>query len=508
MNFILGVVLVLGLMILVHEWGHFVVARIFGVRVDVFSIGFGPRLFGWKRGATDYRVSALPLGGYVRMAGQDPSEIDSSDHNWTGSGTKETKASVVSDVAHTAAEIALLHPTRDRVEGWQAKEPDALSNATRDVAKFRGVDQALRTGSGAQDELMSKPRWQRALISFAGPAVNLLFPIFLLTGLYAAVGIPYPAWVDGHVSVVGMPDTAAAKESPLRVGDKLVAIDGVQNPTWEQTFTALKQAPAGGTVKMTVENGGEQRNVEVVLKDGMKADDLLGYAPVLAVLEQVGHGSPAERAGLRENDAIVGVDGQKIKYWEQFVERVKGSNGKTLKLDVTRKGQQLQVSVTPQMGPNQAGENIYQIGVAGQEDIAYKRASFPQGVREAGAMTLARTEETVGVVGMLVSGRVSVRQLQGAVGISRAAGDAVKKGPIDVIFLMVLISVNLGVLNLLPIPILDGGNILLLSIEGIMRRDLSMAFKERFVQVGLVFLLVLFAIVMYNDVARLFPIRS
>ena len=123
-------------------------------------------------------------------------------------------------------------------------------------------------------------------------------------------------------------------------------------------------------------------------------------------------------------------------------------------------------------------------------------------------MTASRTVETVGVVGMLVSGRVSVKQLQGAVGISRAAGDAVKRGPVDVIFLMVLISVNLGVLNLLPIPILDGGNILLLSIEGIMRRDLSMAFKERFVQVGLVFLLVLFAIVMYNDVARLLPIHS
>jgi len=118
------------------------------------------------------------------------------------------------------------------------------------------------------------------------------------------------------------------------------------------------------------------------------------------------------------------------------------------------------------------------------------------------ALTVDRTEETVGVVGMLVSGRVSVKQLQGAVGISRAAGDAVKRGPIDVIFLMVLISVNLGVLNLLPIPILDGGNILLLVIEGALRRDLSMSFKERFVQVGLVFLLVLFAVVMYNDVAR------
>src|SRR5215472_11896870 len=127
LDVLIGMALVLGVMILVHEWGHFIVARLFKVRVDVFSIGFGPRIFGWKRGATDYRVSALPLGGYVRMAGQDLSEIDSND----------------------------VAPT------------------------------------GLPDELMSKPRWQRALISFAGPAVNLVFPIILLTGLFVAVGLPY-----------------------------------------------------------------------------------------------------------------------------------------------------------------------------------------------------------------------------------------------------------------------------------------------------------------------------
>src|SRR5882762_7873313 len=132
MNTILGIILVLGLMILVHELGHFIVARVFGVRVDVFSIGFGPRLFGWKRGATDYRVSALPFGGYVRMAGQDLSEVDSS----------------------------TVAPT------------------------------------GAPDEVMSKPRWQRACISFAGPAVNLLMPIILLGGFYILKGEPYPAFLD------------------------------------------------------------------------------------------------------------------------------------------------------------------------------------------------------------------------------------------------------------------------------------------------------------------------
>src|SRR5712664_373820 len=158
MNTLIGIVLVLGLMILVHEWGHFIVARFFGVRVDVFSIGFGPRLFGWKRGATDYRLSALPLGGYVRMAGQDLSEVDSS-------------------------EVA---PT------------------------------------GAPDELMSKPRWQRALISFAGPTVNLLMPILLLGGFFWIKGLPYPSYLNNPVQVAGLPANSQTTPPPLQPGDTVV----------------------------------------------------------------------------------------------------------------------------------------------------------------------------------------------------------------------------------------------------------------------------------------------
>jgi len=179
-----------------------------------------------------------------------------------------------------------------------------------------------------------------------------------------------------------------------------------------------------------------------------------------------------------------------------------------MKLDVGRKGQLTHAEVTPQKGVSESGETTYQVGVAVLDPTSYRRVSFTDGVRDAFVMTGERTKETIGVVGMLFSGRVSVRQLQGAVGISRAAGEAVRKGPLAVISLMVLISVNLGILNLLPIPILDGGNILLLTLEGIRRRDFSLAFKERFVQVGFVFLLVLFAYVMYNDVVRMLPIHS
>ena len=446
MNWLLGVGLVLGVMILVHEWGHFVMARIFKVRVDVFSIGFGPRLFGWKRGATDYRLSALPLGGYVRMAGQDLAEMDSGD-----------------------------------------KPP-----------------------TGAPDELMSKPRWQRALISVAGPAVNLVFPILLLTGLFAIKGEPYFAYLDSPLKIVGLSEKATPEVTPFRVGDRVLSIQGIQNPTWEQAERILSEAAPGSRVAADVEGSDGRRSVQVAIpgKDSEQLGQILGYAPIAPVVDEVSTGYPADRAGMEVGDRIVSVNGQPIELWGQFVDKVRASGGSPVALSVERNGQKKQINVTPQKEPVPRGDSLYVIGVSMREDYRYKRMPFGEAVSIASAKTGETIAGTVAVVGKLVSGKVSIKQLQGPVGISGEAGKAVKRGSVSVISLMVLISVNLGILNLLPIPILDGGNILLLAIEGGLRRDLSMAFKERYIQVGLVFLLVVFAIVMYHDVLKRLPIHS
>jgi regulator of sigma E protease len=479
MDLLIGVSLVLGVMILVHEWGHFIAARIFGVRVDVFSIGFGPRLFGWKSGDTDYRVSIIPLGGYVRMAGQDPTEIDSPNRSWVKSraaAEAETPGKVMHTV-QTVAEVALRQPPTDLGE-----------HAT-----------------GAPDELMSKPRWQRAVISAAGPAVNLVFPILLLTVYFVAIGVPYPVFEDKPVVVTALPANSAGAAAGLKSGDKVLSVNGEPAANWSEVEKIVTKAEPNTKLAVEVEDSGARKTVEIPVsqKDIEQPEQALGFAPIRAVLEDVAPGMPAARAGLKESDLIRAVDGQPIEWWGQFTERVRGSGGKALALDVERKGQPLHLVVTPQIGSNERSESVYQIGVQVHEDSAYRRVAFGEGVRFAGLKTYETIEDTLGVVGKLFSGRVSVRQLQSVVGISRAAGQAVHKGAQAVISLMVLISVNLGILNLLPIPILDGGNILLLGIEGGLRRDLSMAFKERFVQVGLVFLLVLFAIVMYNDLARL-----
>ena len=477
MDLLIGVSLVLGVMILIHEWGHFIAARMFGVRVDVFSIGFGPRLFGWKSGNTDYRISIIPLGGYVRMAGQDPTEIDSPSRWSANKAAAEAEApGKVMDTVQTAAEKALRLPPTDLGE-----------HAT-----------------GDPDELMSKPRWQRAVISAAGPAVNLVFPILLLTVYYVAIGIPYPVFEDKPVVVTAVPPNSAAAHAGLAAGDRVAAINGQQIPTWTEAGKVLAAVEPNSKVSVEIENAGQKKTLEIPVGAQKDTELVVGYPPMKPVLEDVAPGMPASRGGLKEADVIVAVDGQPIQWWGQFTERVRGSEGKALSLDIERKGQPMHLVVTPQSGATERGETVYQIGVQVHEETAYRRVAFGESIKFAASNTYDTIDSTIGVVGKLFSGRVSVKQLQSVVGISRAAGQAVHRGAWAVITLMVLISVNLGILNLLPIPILDGGNILLLAIEGGLRRDLSLAFKERFVQVGLVFLLVLFAIVMYNDVARLF----
>src|SRR5277367_5323568 len=285
LHYVVGIGLVLGVMILVHEWGHFAMARLFKVRVDVFSIGFGPRLFGWKRGDTDYRVSALPFGGYVRMAGQDPSEIDSADREWFSKSAED-----------------------------KTKSDTTL---TREAAEFRGVDQLLKTGDAA-GELMSKPRWQRALISFAGPAVNLVFPIFLLGGFFLVNGLPYPQYDNRPAQIVEFSSDKDAPKSDLRVGDTVRSINGTAVANWDDAFKAIENAGFAEPLRVEVQQDGVTRTVVIPVKNLTAASLALGDVPIPAILDDLQPGYPAEKSGLKDGDVIKSIDGRPIQYWGQF----------------------------------------------------------------------------------------------------------------------------------------------------------------------------------------------
>jgi regulator of sigma E protease len=431
---ILAVSVVLGIMVLVHEWGHFVVAKAFGVRVEIFSIGFGTRLWGTKRGDTDYRISALPLGGYVKMAGDNP----------------------------------------------------------------------LEERKGDPDEFLSKPRWQRVLIALAGPAMNIVLSVILVAGIYMK-GSKQPAFLDKPMILAGVLQDSTAQKAGLQPGDRIVKVNGIENPTWDRAQLELLTTLPGHSLSLVADRSGQELSFSVPASASM--EDVFGYPSDHLLIEAVSPGTPADRSGLKAGDEIVKVNEVPLNNGAEFPPIVEKSKAQPLDLEVLRGDRTLHVEIHPQevSGPN--GTSRWQIGVLRTGELVDRRLSFFPAIAESVGMNALMGRQIASVVVELFRGNMSLKQLEGPLGIARESGRAARQGPAELLSLMAMIGVNLAILNLLPIPPLDGGHILLLFIEGTIRRDLSIRVKERFVTVSMVFLLLVFAIVMYNDVLRLIPHR-
>jgi regulator of sigma E protease len=425
--------LVLGILVLAHEWGHFVVAKLCGVRVDVFSIGFGTRLWGVKRGDTDYRVSALPLGGYVRMAGDNPVEE--------------------------------------------------------------------RTGE--PHEFLSRPRWQRFLIAIAGPAMNILVTFLIFCGMYVFAGIPVDAYLHQTADVVAVPLNRTPGTQGVQPGDRIIQVDGTSTPTWRKVLDQVDKANPGDTVSMVVLRNGAQQTLSLTAPAKEEpVDSLVGYPFIAPVIDEVSPGSPASRAGLTPGDTIVSIDGHPVATWQRLTDEVRGSEGRAIQFVIQRDGKDVPMVITPIHTMTLSGDMAWQIGTSVKSPAVFEHQGIITSAKEAGVETYLYARLIGTIFTGLFRGRLSVRDLAGPVGIAQMSGQAAKGGPMTLLNWMAYISLDLGLLNLLPIPILDGGHVLMLAIEGTLRRDLSLAFKERFVQVGLVFILGLFAFVMYSDILR------
>ncbi len=458
-NATLATLVVLGIMVLVHEFGHFITAKFFGVRVEVFSIGFGKRLFGFKRGDTDYRISLVPLGGYVKMSG-------------------ETAGDGVPLVSETAAEL--------------------LPSDEHDPGDFT-----------------SHPRWQRILIGLSGPFANFVLAFLLMTGLYMMHN-EVPTFYSQSATVDSVAANSAAAKAGIQAGDKIVQFDSEKNPTWEQVDIRAA-LDANSTIPVTVERAGQLMQTSLSIQNPGNSDDFdstsLGLLPKVQnhplQVDVIEPGMPAEKAGLKAKDIIAAVDGNSFTYVASFVAYLQQTAGRAVDLTVLRGGQTLHITVKPVLADNGKGHDSYQIGfAASRPPYTVEQLALPEAARRSAIFNLHNSGYIIDVLRKLFTRRSEVQNLSGPIGIARETGEAISMpGWQPIIGLMALISLNLGIFNLLPIPILDGGMILLLIVEGIMRRDLNQEFKERIYQVAFVVLILFAAFVMFNDITRL-PIFS
>jgi len=424
---IIGLLIILGVLVLAHEWGHYAAAKLFGVRVEVFSLGFGKRLWGFKRGDTDYRVSALPFGGYVRMSGENPME----EH------------------------------------------------------------------AGEPYEFMSHPRWQRFIIALAGPFMNVLLCIAVLTGVdmvhYEDLVFLKQPTVIGWVE----PNSPAAKAG-LQGGDRVIQIEDAKNPTWEITFEKFSVG-AGAPVHLKVQRESQVFPAQLQLNN--ISGEHLGILPDQPyIITRIEPDLPAAKAGIRLGDEVLSVDGIPVRSTPALSGYLQQTQGKPVGMKVKRDGAVLDFTLTPEM-KDVGGESRYRVGIV-SDPVRIERLPFASALSHSLEDTKRGAFQIVDVLQRLIRHKTSIKQMSSVIGIGQVSGEAVREGPLPFLNILAIISLNLGIFNLLPIPVLDGGLILLLLIEGTMRRDIKREVKEMVYQVAIVFLILFAVIVIYNDITK------
>jgi regulator of sigma E protease len=429
---LLAFVFVLGVLIVLHEAGHFAAARLLGAPVEVFSVGFGKRLWGFRRGGTDYRLSAIPFGGYVRIVGLGPDESD--------------------------------------VVG----------------------------GGQASTELL--PRWQRALILLAGPLTNVAAAVVLLGAAFMA-GVETPVYLEQPPRIGWIDPDSPADTVDLAPNDVVRSVDGRPMPTWRELEMALLTA-GGRELGLEVERDGALHTVRLTPQAVTRYQ--FGYsgiaAPLDPVVVQLLPGEPAARAGLAVGDRIAAVNGEPVAQFYDLIRLISPHPNQPITLEVVRGGERRQLEVVP---ADVGGEG--RIGIALVYPSELRKLSAPAALAAGATESVRMTRETFRVIGRLLTRKASMRQISGPIDIARISGEAARSGFHILIRLMGLISLQLGIFNLLPIPILDGGHLTILAFESTIRRDLPLRTKERILEVGFYLLILLFVVVMFNDIVKILP---
>jgi regulator of sigma E protease len=450
---IVSAVVALGALIFIHELGHFLVAKAMGVGVERFSLGFGPRIFAFRRGETEYCVSIVPLGGYVKMTGEEA-------HG--------------EDAIHPSAESAPIDPAKS---------------------------------------FSAKPLWARALIVFAGPGMNFALAAVTFCVMFVAVGVPIIPSTVGRV----LPDSAAGQAN-LRPRDQVVAIDGKPVEHWGQLEEAVA-ASNGRPLRVTVLRDGARQEVTVTPRKVPVRTPFnepaeawsLGIRPYLApVVGEVRPGMPAAEAGLQPQDRIVALNGQPIETWDELAEAISTRAGEAVTLTVERRGTRLDVSVTPrtevERDPLGNETKVGRIGIATATSQTYDRLDPATALVRGVTTTWDLSVLTALSFWKLVTGTIPASNVGSVVQITVTAGQQAQQGFVPYARFVALISINLAILNLLPIPMLDGGHLLFFAIEAVLGRPLSLRKREIAQQIGLALLLLVMVFALYNDLTRFLPV--
>lgn len=440
LTYIAAMLVLIGILVTIHELGHYWAAIICGVKVEAFSFGFGPRLFGFRRGDTDFKICAIPLGGYVKMAGE--------------------------------------------------MYGDGLTAAPEEPTDPRSF--------------LAKPRYQRLFIAFAGPAMNVVLAIVILTGInlfhFPTIEMP-----DGPLTISVVQKGGPADQAGLREGDQIVEINGQRDVRWLDFLKEVAISVNNPVSLVYLRDGRENRTTVTPVEDPQSRLGDVGLEGDTDVeVARLTPGMPADQAGVKVGDILVSANGHPLRSQVALLRRVRENPGQPVDLIVKRNNQLITFRMMPKLDQEQ-GETApqWRIGLVPRLRQTFVSLPFPQALQQA----VRQSADSAGLIYRLLQGmivrRISAKTVSGPLGLAVAAGETARAGILPFIQLMADVSINLAVINLLPIPILDGGMILMLLIEMAARRDLSLRIKESVLKVGLAFLLMVVALVLYNDISKL-----
>lgn len=515
MTAIIAFIFVIGILVFIHELGHFLVAKWSGVRVEKFSLGFGKKLFGFRRGETEYLVCMLPLGGYVKMYGEGSEGnfivdkvLPGSEAERAGFRSGDRIVSIEGMELTSFARWKQLEASLDR-----EPEREFLFVVERDDKK---IDIKARPAnlSGAETYsekeyprgFSNQPILNRLLIVVAGPFMNFLLP-FIFLPIVFMIGITVPAYLESAPVIGYVQPGSPAAEAGFLKGDKILEIDGHEVDDWKDVNIQLQTNP-DATLNIKVDRNGAAETIPVKAVASPEGIVAIGFGePIKARVGTVIDGTPADQADLQRGDEILEINGTKVADWDQMAAIVKENSGKELTLLINRQGSQITKSITPETSP-ETGKGA--IGVSPYQDEIVKKYGFFEaivnGVKEAANMIIEVVTLLFGFLYKLVTGKIALgtagKSLAGPILIAKVSGSAAESGIAQLLQFTCFISINLAIINLFPIPMLDGGHVLYLAIESIKRKPLSQRALEISQRIGLTILIFIMFLAIYNDISR------